>query len=109
MCSASNVPSTASADALASDPFRARRGVSSRAPSKHVDEFEAQLAKSETHEVSAPAVSKARPSNYGAAADYTSSAGNVEQSLDSIPQWREFVNSGKEHGLDVMCILTVCR
>lgn len=79
---------TTTSVADSSDPFRARRGPSSRAPSKHVDEYEAQQAKQTEQAVSPPQE-------------------GPEQALDAIPEWNDFVASGNGRGLDVMSILKV--
>ncbi|XP_053990680.1 uncharacterized protein LOC128882887 isoform X2 [Hylaeus volcanicus] len=78
-------------ETVATDTFRARRGPSSRAPSKHVDEFQAQQLKNDTV--------------YKGKQNLATSDSSLEGSLDVIPEWREFVLSGKERGLDVMGIL----
>lgn len=84
-------------DAIVNDPFRSRRGPSSRAPSKHVDEYEAQQAKQAEFTTDQPT---------GVLTDSTESP-SPEPSLDQIPEWNEFVTSGNERGIDVMGILKV--
>lgn len=92
-------PTGVSADqqtATGGDPFRSRRGPSSRAPSKHVDEYEAVAAH------------QARQQTESSTAVAAHETGAANSDLAQIPEWNEFVTSGSKRGLDVLSILEVC-